>query len=206
MRHPIHNLSILLILIGVAAVAKGEERLLDDFSRNDGRSAFGTSWTGFTDRVMGGRSDLAAGYVVTGTGPALRMRGTVRLDNNGGFVQLRLPLVLGRRPLDASAFDRFVVEARGRPGPYYLHLRTPQTRRPWAYYRARLDIGTDWRRIVVPLSEFDGVSIDRPLDVSRLLSVALVAYGEAFEADLVVRRISLMGPADTPDSDTADGR
>ncbi len=187
-------------------MADAEERLLDDFSASDGRSSFGTSWTGFSDRVMGGRSDLEAGYVETGQGPALRMRGTVRLDNNGGFIQVRLPLVIDDRPLDASAFDRFVVEARGTPGPYYLHLRTPQTRRPWAYYRARLDVGPEWRRIEVLLAAFEGEAIARPLDVARLRSVALVAYGEEFDADLVVRRISLRGPAGTPGSDTGGDR
>jgi len=201
-----NHLIRILFIIGAAGMANAQERLLDDFSRSDGRSAFGTSWTGFTDRVMGGLSDLEVGYVDTGEGPALRMRGTVRLDNNGGFVQVRLPLIVDRQPLDASAFDRFVVEARGRPGPYYLHLRTPQTRRPWAYYRAALEIGEDWQRIEVPLSAFDGEAIDAPLDLSRLLSVALVAYGKEFEADLVVRRISLMGAADTPGSDTAGDR
>ena len=185
---------------------RAEDVLLDDFTDTEGRSALGTTWQGFTDRVMGGLSDMEAGYVDTDAGPALRMRGTVRLENNGGFVQVRLPLAEGRRALDASDASAFVVEAMGAPGPYYLHLRTTDTRRPWAYYRARLDVAEEWRRLVVPLSAFEAVSTRTPLDRSRLLSLGLVAYGEPFEADLVVRRIELRVPADSADSDTGDGR
>lgn len=186
--------------------ARADSFLLDDFMRNDGRASLGTRWEGFTDRVMGGRSDLQAGYIETGSGPALRMRGTVRLENNGGFVQVRLPLAEQGRTFDASGATAFVIEVRGAPGPYYLHLRTPDTRRPWAYYRARLDVAEDWRRLVVPLSDFEPVSTRVPLDRSRLLSLGLVAYGEPFEADLVVRRLELRVPAGSADSDTDDDR
>lgn len=200
-------LSLLLLTVTLSTdPTRAEDVLLDDFTDTEGRSALGTTWQGFTDRVMGGRSDMEAGYVETDTGPALRMRGTVRLDNNGGFVQVRLPLAEGRRALDASDATAFVVEAMGAPGPYYLHLRTTDTRRPWAYYRARLDVAGDWRRLVVPISAFEAVSTGTPLDPSRLLSLGLVAYGEPFEADLVVRRIELRVAADSADSDTGGGR
>lgn len=183
-----------------------ETLLLDDFRTPDGQSAFGTAWQGFTDRVMGGRSDLDAGYIETERGPAVRMRGTVRLDNNGGFVQIRLPLVRDRQALDASGMDSFAVEARGEPGPYYLHLRTTDTRRPWAYYRAPLTVTRDWQTIEVPLDAFEAVSTRTPMDRSQLVSVGLVAYGEEFEAELDVRRFALTVPADSSDSDRDDDR
>jgi hypothetical protein len=198
--------TILLEITMSCPTAHADSILLDDFMQSDGRSALGTTWQGFTDRVMGGRSDMEAGYVETEAGPALRMRGTVRLDNNGGFVQVRLPLARDRQTLDASAATAFVVEARGAPGPYYLHLRTTDTRRPWAYYRAPLDVAEEWRRLVVPLSAFEPVSTRTPLDRSRLLSLGLVAYGEPFEADLIVRRLELRVPADSADSGTGDDR
>lgn len=180
--------------------------LLDDFQTTDGRSAYGTSWQGFTDRVMGGRSDLQAGYIETDRGPAVRMEGTVRLDNNGGFVQIRLPLADDRQPLDASGMSGFVVEARGAPGPYYLHLRTTDTRRPWAYYRAPLKVTGDWQTIEVPLAAFEAVSTRRPMDASRLMSVGLVAYGEEFDARLDVRHFALKARVGSSDSDTGDDR
>ncbi|NKI35213.1 hypothetical protein HFP89_08540 [Wenzhouxiangella sp. XN79A] len=195
-----------IVMATASESAQAGDRLLDDFSRDDGRSTLGPAWSGFTDRVMGGRSGLQAGHVETEEGPALRMRGTVRLDNNGGFVQVRLPLVVDGEPLDASGAAGFIVEARGAPGPYYLHLRTPDSRRPWAYFRAPLPVTDQWQRIDVALTDFEPVSTRARLDASRLISIGLVAYGEEFEADLEVRRLALKGAADSADNDTAGDR
>jgi len=173
------------------ATRAADELLLDDFSNRDGRSAFGTRWNGFTDRVMGGRSDMQAGVVETDDGPALRMRGSVRLENNGGFIQARLPLAVDGETLDASRFDGVQLQVRGAPGPYFVHLRTPDCRRPWQYYRAELPVKKQWREIFVPFSEFAGEAIRGEPDFGNLRSIALAAFGEAFEAELEVRRLTL---------------
>ena len=162
--------------------------LIDDFS--DQRSALGTEWQGFTDRVMGGLSVMQAGYREVDGQTVLGMRGQVRLENNGGFIQTRLPLDARDGSFDASGFAGIRISARAlKPGAYYLHLRTADTRRPWAYYRARLDLAEDWTTLAVPWSAFEPQRLDRPLDQSRLRSLAVVAYGEAFEADVEVARI-----------------
>lgn len=168
-----------------------DELLLDDFAHDDGRSSFGTRWNGFTDRVMGGRSDMQAGVVETDDGPALRMRGTVRLENNGGFIQARLPLAADGEALDASDFDGVRLQIRGAPGPYFVHVRTPDCRRPWQYYRAELPVTREWREVFVPFSDFKGESIGGKPDFGNLRSIALAAFGEAFEAELEVRRLAL---------------
>lgn len=162
--------------------------LIDDFSTD--RSLLGTRWQGFTDRVMGGRSDLRAGYDQQGDQTVLVMRGQVRLDNNGGFIQVRLPLDQRGRAVDVSAFGGLRVKARATlPGPYYVHLRSSDTRRPWAYYRAPLSVGSEWTVVNLPWSAFEAVSLERALDPSQLTSLALVAYGEVFEAHLEVVRL-----------------
>ncbi len=38
-----------------------DEMILDDFAGTDGISRIGIQWQGFTERVMGGRSDIRAG-------------------------------------------------------------------------------------------------------------------------------------------------
>lgn len=195
-----------LLTAAMTLPALADDRLLDDFTRADQRAAIGTAWQGFTDRVMGGRSDMQAGFVEQDGARFLRMRGTVRLDNNGGFVQVRLPLSVDGRPFDAADAERVVLEVRGAPGPYYLHLRTVDTRRPWAYYRAPLAVTRDWQTVEVPLDAFERVSTRAPLDLRQLLSIGLVAYGEAFEAELDVRRLALRGPADSADTRTAGDR
>ena len=165
--------------------------LIDDFSSRDGRSALGTEWRGFTDRVMGGRSDMTVGYMDGPDGPVLRLSGQVRLDNNGGFIQARVPLTTGD-DFDATDFSGIAIGVRGTPGPYYLHLRTRHTSRPWQYYRAAIEVGPEWQDQVIPFSAFEGRSIRRNLDLGTLRSLGVVAYGEAFEADIEVARIEFV--------------
>jgi hypothetical protein len=79
------------------------QMLLDDFSQDS--SALGTKWGGFTDRVMGGRSDMEVGYRVEGGRRHLSMSGSVSLANNGGFIQARILLGDTRKAaFDASGY------------------------------------------------------------------------------------------------------
>lgn len=192
-RHPL--LAMLLLLTTGTIMASDNPRLIDDFGAD--HSALGTRWQGFTDRVMGGRSDIQAGYHEVDGQNVLLMKGQIRLDNNGGFIQVRLPLDARGRPVDASAHVGFILKAKApKPGPYYLHVRTAHTGRPWVYYRAPLALGPDWQEITVPWSAFEGRGLLRSLDPSQLTSVALVGYGEAFDAHLEVMRIEWMSPSE----------
>lgn len=169
--------------------------LLDDFQRGDGVSALGTRWEGFTDRVMGGRSDMQVGYRDSDAGPVLAMTGQVRLENRGGFIQARLPLDPEGGSVDASAWQGIRIKVRGTPGPYYLHLRTRQTWQPWQYFRASIEVGPEWREQFIPFEAFEGRATWRSLDTSALKSIGVVAYGEAFEAEIEVARLELSSPA-----------
>jgi hypothetical protein len=183
----------LLPISGLSArdTTMADDLLLDDFSRADGVSALGTRWEGFTDRVMGGRSDLQVGYRDSDAGPVLHMSGQVRLENRGGFIQARLPLAAGGGAIDASAWQGLRIKVRGAPGPYYLHLRTRQTWQPWQYFRAPIEVGPEWREQFVPFSAFEGRATWRSLDLRALKSVGVVAYGEAFAAEIEVARLAL---------------
>jgi hypothetical protein len=165
--------------------------LLDDFQRDDHLSTLGTHWEGLTDRVMGGRSDMQIGYRDSDLGPVLFLRGQVRLENRGGFIQARLPLHAAGGSFDASAWQGLRIKVRGAPGPYYLHLRTRQNWLPWQHYRAPIEVGPGWREQFIPFTAFEGRAIGRRIDVSRLESVGVVAYGEAFEAEIEVARLEL---------------
>lgn len=186
----------LLVLVGGLAAAIGNaaggSMLIDDFANRDGTAAIGTQWRGFTDRVMGGRSDMQVGYREHDGQASLAMRGQVRLDNNGGFIQARVPLSADGGNFDASDYAGVALRVRGAAGPYYLHLRTRHTWRPWQYYRAAIDLGPEWRELVIPFSDFEGRSIRRELDLTALRTLGVVAYGEAFEADIEVARIELV--------------
>lgn len=165
--------------------------LLDDFQDEKHLSALGTRWEGLSDRVMGGRSDMQLGYRESDSGSVLFLRGSVRLENRGGFIQARLPLVADGGSFDARAWKGVRITVRGTPGPYYLHLRTRQTCLPWQHFRAPIEVGPEWREQLVPFTAFEGRAIGRRIDVSGLQSVGVVAYGEAFEADIEMRWLAL---------------
>ena len=210
---PLHGLALGLLVFFSELSMADSKLLLDDFSSTDGRAALGTQWQGFTDRVMGGRSDLSAGYVDTDHGMALRMTGSVRLENNGGFIQLRLPLDAQGQAVDISNYKAVQMTVRGQPGAYYLHLRTEDNRRPWHYYSARFEVTPEWQTVRLPFSAFQAQGERSSLDLSRARSIAVVGYGERFEAEIEVAEIALVaGPVATEASvdslgkNTADDR
>jgi len=160
--------------------------LIDEFSRTDGLSALETRWGCFTDTVMGGRSQGRAERVTVEGTRALHLSGTVSLENNGGFIQAALPLSADGSVFNASGYDGIRLRTRGVPGPYYLHLRTRDTIRPWQLYQATLPVTASWESVFVPFSAFRPQRLERELDRAGLLRLGVVAYGAAFEADLLV--------------------
>lgn len=173
-------------------MAQSQALLLDDFQSSSG-SRYGPRWQGFTDRVMGGVSTMAAGIVETDDGNVLRMAGTVSLENNGGFLQVRLPLEREGTMLDASEFEGVAVTIRGTGPAFVIHLRTPRNNLPWNYYAADLPVEEQWRRVEVPFSQFqaEGMLFRAGLDTSRLRSIAVVAAKKAGEVNVEIDRVEL---------------
>lgn len=176
-------------LAGLSPLPAQEDLLLDDFTSRTA-SSFGTAWEGFTDRVMGGISDLQSRLVSDPEGNYLRMEGRVRLENNGGFIQMRLGLEKEGKTLDARPWAGIRLTARGLPGTYSLHLRTTQNWFPWNFYTARLPVTPEWQEVKIPFSAFKGdYGAWGEMDLKTLRSLAVVAIGTAFEARLDVQRI-----------------
>lgn len=186
---PMRMRPFLFLALLIGTMAQAQDLLIDDFRSANGLSALGTSWQGFSDRVMGGRSEMRAGLRDGEDGPVMLLAGRVRLENNGGFIQVRLPLHARGRDFDANAWQGVSLRVRGQPGSYYLHLRNRDCRLPWQYYAARIDVGRDWQELRLPFEAFEGVSLRPRLDLGSLRSVAVVAYGEAFEAEVEVARL-----------------
>lgn len=167
----------------------GSTLTIDDF-KTPGQSALGTQWQGFTDQVMGGVSTIEAGFLIEDEKVILRMTGEVSLENNGGFVQVRLPLAKFGG-LDATMYTGIAIETRGVPGSYYIHLRTGESRLPWQYYAAQVPVSEEWTRHEIPFSAFEAESIRRGINPGDLRSLAVVGAKEEFEADIYVSRIEL---------------
>jgi hypothetical protein len=166
--------------------------LIDDF-RGD-TSALGTSWQLFTDRVMGGQSDARASRTRIAGTPCLVIDGTVRIEGNGGFLQVALPLAQPGKSFDASAWTSIRLQVARGDGQWALHLRTDAMTAPWMHYRAVLPGKSDrsWVTVDVPFSSFRGERTDTPLDLARLTRVGIVAVAPAGLAQLAIARVELV--------------
>jgi hypothetical protein len=172
-----------------AAMQATSTFLIDDFSGEQGTSVLGTEWRLFTDRVMGGVSDATSSLETIEGRRCMRLRGRVSLENNGGFIQVALPLARGGRPFDASDIKRVSAWVRGNGKTYHIHLRTAQTERPWQYFSAAFDSTAGWRPVDLPFDGFKPENLQAKLDARGLERIAVVAIGEEFEADVAVSRL-----------------
>ena len=158
--------------------------LIDDLTRDDGRAATGTAWEVISDAVMGGVSTGRLTRDSVQGRAALRLQGQVRLENNGGFVQMALDLAPGGGAVDASGWTGIALDVTGNGEAYALHLRTTAATRPWQSWRQGFTAPPDWRRLRLPFAGFVPHRIETPLDPAQLRRIGLIAIGRAFQADV----------------------
>jgi hypothetical protein len=190
----------LLILAGFALVgsaARGEtmgltSAIIDDLSRDMPLSAIGTRWQLFTDRVMGGVSNGAMIRETIEGRPAIRMRGDVSLENNGGFVQIALDMSPDGEAVDLSAWSGIELDVFGNGQEYGVHLRTSDLTRPWQSYRQSFRADPEWRTVQFRFQDFVPYRTDVAINTGRLRRIGLVAIGRAFSADLAVGGVRLI--------------
>jgi len=166
--------------------------LIDDFSKEV--SPLGTRWEGFTDRVMGGVSNMTAGILQDGDETFVRMTGQVSLENNGGFIQIRLKLSNRGGTFDASPYKGVRLRIRGEgPRGYYLFLRTNKSLLPWQYYSAPIELTEDWQSVDIPWRDFQQGDYGSwgKMNPAKIKSLALVAYGQNFTAQVDLSSIGL---------------
>jgi|GEM_PF-376524 len=182
--------STLSVLWGDSAMnIQSEFILIDDFSGGGGISSFGTEWRMFTDRVMGGRSTADWRFDTIDGRRCVHLWGDVSLANNGGFIQVALPLTRSGKAFDASPYMGVRLWVRGNGEKYHVHLRSRRTRFPWQYYGAGFIAGESWSMIELPFSEFKAERLKAPLNPEKLTRIAVVAIGEEVKADVAVARI-----------------
>jgi hypothetical protein len=166
--------------------------IIDDLSREPPMAATGSPWRLFTDRVMGGVSQGTMVRDIVAGRPALHMRGDVRLENNGGFVQIGLDLSPDGGVVDASGWSGVELDVFGKAEEYGVHLRTDALTRPWQSYRQIFTARPEWRTIRLPFDRFVPYRTDVPLDPRRLRRIGLAAIGRAFAPDLALGGLRFM--------------
>jgi hypothetical protein len=190
-----------LLLAASVSVAAGSARgetmsaksaVIDDLSREPPLSAIGTHWQLFTDRVMGGVSNGTMVHETVAGRPAIRMRGDVSLENNGGFVQIAIDLAPDGKTVDASTWQGIELDVFGNGEEYGIHLRTEDLIRPWQSYRQSFRADPQWRAIPFRFADFVPYRTEAPLNTRRLRRIGVVAIGRAFSADLAVGGIRFM--------------
>lgn len=170
----------------VSHAAQKVASIIDDLSCDAPAASIGTSWQLLTDQVMGGISSGNMTREVVDGRLAVRMRGDVRLENNGGFIQLALDLSPGSGAADASGWSGIELDFYGNDAAYGMHLRTSDLARPWQSYRQSFRAQPRWQTARLPFDGFGPHRTDIPLDLGRLRRVGLAAIGRAFSADLAI--------------------
>ena len=166
--------------------------IIDDLSREPPMAATSGRWRLFTDQVMGGVSKGTMTREVIAERPAIRMRGGVCLENNGGFIQIGLDLSPDSGVVDASRWRGIELDVFGNGQAYGVHLRTDTLTRPWQSYRQVFTARAEWRTVQLPFDGFIPHRTDLPLDTRRLRRIGVAAIGRAFSADLAVAGLRFM--------------
>ena len=147
-------------------------------------------WRLVTDAVMGGVSRGSIANETLEGREAIRMRGDVSTENNGGFVQIALDLASEIGSFDAGSFTGLEMDVLGNHESYGAHLRTTDITRPQQSYRQSFATTPDWQTLQLPFVQFMTHRTDIPLDVRRLRRIGLVAIGREFTADLAIARLA----------------
>jgi hypothetical protein len=164
------------------------QSLIDDFGTAP-RAANGAVWALVSDGVMGGLSSGRLEPAVLGGRRCLRLTGRVRLENDGGFLQMALDLAPGGGPVDAAGFAGIALTVRGNAETYGVHLRTTDLARPWQSFRVGFTAPPDWTVHRLPFGAFGPHRTDVPFNPARLRRIGLIAIGRAFTADLAVAEL-----------------
>jgi len=167
--------------------------LIDDFSKDGSKSDLVTNWEFVSDRVMGGASSGKIEFVNEDEHSSLHLTGTVSPTNNGGFIQAQKNFNPRGRSFDARRFTGIKLLAKGNSQQYAVHLRTADTRLTQQFYQAMFSTNGQWQEIKIPFTLFKPYSLQRPLNTRTLKSIAIVATGREFQADIFVDEIAFYG-------------
>jgi hypothetical protein len=143
-------------------------------------------WGYVADTVMGGVSQGAANPEVVAGRKAMRLRGEVSLDNNGGFVQMAFDV-----DQDGQGFSGISFDVYGNGEVYDIRLRTTQLSRPWQSFRAEFQAPAEWTTVTLPFEQFVAHKTDATFDPSKLRRIGFLGIGREFNADLAIANVWL---------------
>ena len=147
-------------------------------------------WEFIADTVMGGVSKGTITRQNHEGREATVLRGTVSLENNGGFIQMAFDLRRDGSGTDVSDWDGIELTVWGNGQTYDVRLRTDQLTRPWQSFRTQITARPKWRTIQIPFSTFVAHKVDEVFDPTCVRRVGIVAIGQEFD---VLAAVSAIG-------------
>ena len=182
------KLTLILFTLVLTNTVSANHLIIDDRSSGNLSSNLGTNWRLITDNVMGGVSSGSLILDNYQNKNCLRMQGNVSTENNGGFVQISLPLS-EQETFDASAYAGIEMEVAGNNGPYNIHIRSSGLMFPWQSYRASFNVSPDWQTVRIAFAELDAYRTFKSFKPNQLQRLGLVGIGRDFEVDLCLASV-----------------
>jgi len=147
------------------------------------------NWEFVSDTVMGGVSEgSVADEIVSGRNASV-LRGTVSLENNGGFIQMAFDLHESGADVDVSAWDGIEIDVYGDGDTYDVRLRTAQLSRPWQSFRADFVGEPRWQKVKIPFSSMVSHRVEAIFDPTCLRRIGILAIGRERDACIAVSSI-----------------
>ncbi|MEM8981264.1 MAG: CIA30 family protein [Pseudomonadota bacterium] len=144
-------------------------------------------WGYVADTVMGGVSEGQITRFAHDGRDGMRLRGDVKLENNGGFIQMASNLDPSK--VSEGGIQGISFETIGNGQTYEVGLRTTDLTRPWQSYRAVFSTSSAWTKIDIPFADFAPNRTDVPLNITRIRRIGVLAVGRAFEADVAIANL-----------------
>jgi hypothetical protein len=182
------SLITLLLIPGAFNTVSASDLIIDDRTSGTYHSNLGIQWQMVTDQVMGGISDGELALDSYKDRNCLRMRGNVSTENNGGFLQIALPLS-EQDEFDATNYTGIELVVAGNNEPYNIHIRTSGLWFPWQSYRFTFQATTGWQTLRFPFTEAKPYKTNKRFQRQRLMRIGLVGIGRDFQADLCVASV-----------------
>ena len=144
-------------------------------------------WAYLADTVMGGISEGTAQFEDQGTSQVIRLSGEVSTANNGGFIQVRSPVVWEA----AKGKTGIKLMVKGNGELYFLHIRSTNTRLPWHYYQHSFPTNGSWNEVRLPFEAFvkSSAILRSTFNQSKIETICIVAYGKDYTADVSVKSL-----------------
>ena len=158
--------------------------LLVDFDSNSNTD----DWKIVDDVVMGGRS--TSNFFIDSDGNGT-FKGTVSLDNNGGFCSVRHSF----KSVSLNNNDLFSIRLKGDGKKYQFRVKSD--RKDYFSYIYEFQTGNEWETIEIPVSEmyasFRGNKLDIPnYDGSKIEEAAfLIGNGKEENFELLIDKIEV---------------